>query len=455
MKMFNNIIVGICIAIFSLFSSLVNADNVDDYLLKKMADKKIPGLQVVVIKNNKVIKTANYGLANLQDNIAVTDKTVFTINSMTKSFVGVAIMQLVEQGKLALSDKASSYIADLPDSWLDVTIKQLLTNTSGLPKIELGTSLISPKGGEASWGLVKTLPMIAKANTQFQYTSTNYLLLGKIITQVSGKAFTDFIAENQLAKVGMKRTESAGFSHFQGVIPHQARGYTYYFGNELTTIQYELPPFLRAAAGMSSNVKEIALWVIALQKGKLLSEPSSLKSLWSPAVLDNGKTAGFDRLLNGYALGWQVIDRAKHPAIASVGGDRAALVIYPEDDLAIIVITNLMGANPQSFIDEISELYIADMDDINGITVAENTLKNYVGHYKFSEFAIDVVLKDNKLSFLASGKGQEPFTIYAKSDTRFFAKIIDLQATFKRNDDAAPSLIIHQGGENYHGTREP
>ena len=455
MKMFINIIVGICIAAFSLFSNLVNADNVDDYLLKKMADKKIPGLQIAVIKNNKIIKTANYGIANLQDNIAVTDNTVFTINSMTKSFVGVAVMQLVEQGKLALADKASSYVSDLPDAWVDVTIKQLLTNTSGLPKIELGTSLISPKGDEASWDLVKTLPMIAKANSQFQYTSTNYLLLGKIITQVSGKAFTDFIAQNQLAKVGMKRTESAGFSHFQGVIQHQARGYTYYFGNELTTIQYEFPPFLRAAAGMSSNVKEIALWAMALQNGKLLSEPSSLKSLWSPAVLDNGKTAGFDRLLNGYALGWQVIDRAEHPAIASVGGDRSALVIYPEDDLAIVVITNLMGASPSSFIDEIAAFYIADMDVINGISVASSTLKNYVGHYKFAEFSIDVVLQGNKLSLLASGKGQSAFIIYAKSDTHFFAKIIDLQATFKRNDDdLAPSLIIHQGDENYHATRE-
>ncbi|MDX1538908.1 serine hydrolase [Arsukibacterium sp.] len=422
--------------------------------MKKMQDEKIPGLQIAVVKNNKIIKTENYGIANLQDNIAVTDKTVFTINSITKSFIGVAIMQLVEKGKLALSDKASSYVTDLPDTWQNITIKQLLTHTSGLPEIELGTSLIAPEGAEASWSLVKTLPLAAKANTQFQYTSTNYVLLGKIITQVSGNSFTDFITENQLIKVGMRRTEAAGFAHFQGVIPHQARGYTYYFGNELTTIQYELPPFLRAAAGMSSNAKEIAQWVIALQKGELLSEPSSLKVLWSPAVLESGKTAGFDRLLNGYALGWQVIDRAEHPAIAAVGGDRSALVIYPQDNLSIVVITNLMGANPQSFIDEIAEFYIADMEAINGIAVTESTLKNYVGHYTFSNFSIDVMLKDGRLSFLASGEGQEPFILYAKSDTHFFAKVVDLQVSFKHNDNgSAPSLIIHQGDENYLGTR--
>ena len=455
MKKFNTHIISVSIAFLSILNFSVNADEIDDFLLKKMQDKKIPGLQIAIIKNNKIIKTANYGIANIQDNILVTDNTVFTINSMTKSFVGVAIMQLVEKGKLALSDKASSHIPDLPDAWLGITIKQLLTNTSGLPKIELGTSLISPEGEEASWLLVKTLPMAAKANTQFQYTSTNYLLLGKIITHVSGKAFTDFITQNQLAKVGMNRTESAGFTHFQGVIPQQARGYTFYLGNELNTTQYEISPLLRASAGMNSNVKEIARWVIALQKGQLLNEASSLKALWSPAVLDSGETAGFDRLLNGYALGWQVIGREEHPAVASVGGDRAALVIYPEDDLSIIVLTNLMGASPQSFIDEIAEFYIADMEVINGIAVTEGTLKNYVGHYKFSEFSIDVMLKGNRLSFLASGEGQEPFILYAKSDTHFFAKVIDLQASFKHNDnDATPSLIIHQGDENYLGIRE-
>ncbi|MCJ8317988.1 MAG: beta-lactamase family protein [Colwellia sp.] len=443
------------IAFSSILSFSVNADKIDDFLLKKMQDKKIPGLQIAIIQNNKIIKTANYGIANIQDNIAVTDNTVFTINSMTKSFVGVAIMQLVEKGDLALSDKASSYIPDLPDAWLGITIKQLLTNTSGLPKIESGTSLISPKGDEASWSLVQTLPMLAKANTKFQYTSTNYLLLGKIITRVSGKAFTDFIAHNQLDKVGMNKTKSAGFTHFQGVIPHQARGYTYYFGNELTTIQYEISPLLRAGAGMNSNVKEIARWAIALQKGQLLSKLSSLEALWSPAILDNGETEGFNRLLNGYALGWQVIGRDEHPAIASVGGDRSALVIYPEDNLSIIVITNLMGASPESFIDEIANFYIPDMEAIHGIAVSENTLENYAGQYVFAEFNVAVQLKDNRLSLLVSGEGQEAFTIYAKSDTHFFAKVIDLQVSFElKGDDVVPSLIIHQADEVFTGKKE-
>jgi len=446
------------LVVISTLLLLVNlsviADELDDYLLKKMADKRIPGLQIAVIQNNKIIKTSHYGISNIQDNIPVTENTVFTINSMTKSFTGVAIMQLVESGKLALSDKVSSYVTDLQETWQGVTIKQLLTHTSGLPDIMPGVTLISHEGAQASWELVKKLPILAKPNTQFKYTATNYLLLGKIIDRISNQPFTDFIKQNQLAEVGMKQTESAGFSHFQGVIPNQARGYTYYFGNELTTIQAEIPPFLRATAGMSSTAKEIAQWVIALQNRKLLDKSSSLKALWSPAILEDGKTSGFDRLLNGYALGWQVIGREEHPAIASVGGDRSALFIYPEDNLSIIVITNLMGANPHTFIDEIADFYIQDMSTINGINVASNILEKYIGQYNFSGFTLNVDIKDNRLSLLASGEGQEAFTLYAKSDVNFFAKVFEAEFAFKRKEEGVvQSLVMFQGGKNHIGTK--
>jgi len=112
---------------------------------------------------------------------------------------------------------------------------------------------------------------------------------------------------------------------------------------------------------MSSTATEMAYWVIALQKNDLLNE-QSMTALWKPAVLNNGKTAGFNALLNGYAAGWPVIGRKDHPAVAPVGGGRAALFIYPKDNLSIIVLTNLSGAVPDSFIDELAGLFIPGMN---------------------------------------------------------------------------------------------
>jgi CubicO group peptidase (beta-lactamase class C family) len=353
-----------------LTSNWVKADEIDDFMRAEMAERKIPGLQLAVVKNSKIVKTASYGLANIQDAVAVDDDTVFSINSITKAFTGVAVMQLVEQGKLELSAKISKYLPDLPVEWHNVTVKQLLTHTSGLPDImDSNTAkLISDEGAKASWELVKKRALDFKANSQFRYNQTNYLLIGKIIDNVSGQNFIDYITQNQLRKAGMKRTEEAGFSNLHDVIAHSARRYTYYYGSgEIANIKAaDFPAFLRATAGMSSTAKEIANWVIALQNGELLSKPSSIETLWTPAVLTNGKTQGFNNLLNGYALGWPVVDRLEHPAVAPAGGNRAAFFVYPEDDLSIVVLTNLMGGLPSHFIDEIAGFYIPQMKAKNG-----------------------------------------------------------------------------------------
>jgi CubicO group peptidase (beta-lactamase class C family) len=356
--------------LMGLTSSWVKADEIDDFIHAEMVKRKIPGLQLAVVRHGKIVKTSSYGLANIQDAVAVDDDTVFSINSITKAFTGVAVMQLVEQGKLELSANISKYLPDLPVEWHNVTVKQLLTHTSGLPDIMNSNTakLISDEGANKSWELVKQRPLDFEANTQFRYNQTNYLLIGKIIDNVSGQNFIDYITQNQLRKVGMNRTEEAGFSNLHDVIAHSARRYTYYYGSgEIANIKAaDFPAFLRATAGMSSTAKEIATWIMALQSGKLLNKPSSIETLWTPAVLTNGKTKGFNNLLNGYALGWPVVGRHEHPAVAPAGGNRAAFFVYPKDDLSIVVLTNLMGGLPSHFIDEIAGFYISEMKEENG-----------------------------------------------------------------------------------------
>lgn len=360
-------------SLFIIFSLSINAfsqnDSIDTFIESQMALRKIPGLQLAIVKNNEIVKTKSYGLANIEDSIAVDDETVFSINSITKAFVGVSVMQLVEQGKLNLNAEISNYLPDLPNTWKSLTLKQLLTHTSGLPHIlsdDVG-GLISSEGIEASWELTKTLPMIFEPNTKFDYNQLGYAIIGKIIDKVSGESFTDYIIENQLRKVGMKRTEEAGFSNLNNVARHSARRYTHYYGPNISNIKPAYyATMLQAAAGMSSTATEMANWVIALQTGSLLSEQSSLEVLWTPAILNNGKTQGWNDLLNGYALGWPVANRSEHPAAAPAGGNRAAFFVYPNDDLSIIVLTNLMGGLPSKFIDEIAGYYIPDMKIENG-----------------------------------------------------------------------------------------
>jgi CubicO group peptidase (beta-lactamase class C family) len=345
---------------FLFFCSLqAQTDSIDLFIRKQMQQRRIPGLQLAVIKNGIIIKTGNYGLANVQDSIPVSDNTVFTINSITKAFTGVAIMQLVEAGKLSLTARISHYVADLPVAWQDVTIQQLLSHTSGIPDIiDEETEMIAADPEEA-WTKVMALPMDGKPGEKFIYNQTNYLLLGYVINRLSGMPFQDFITREQLQKAGMRRTAVAGFGATKEVVTHAAAGYRYAKG-KLSNTFFSFPPFLQTAAGMSSTAKEMAQWLIALQSDQLLKK-ENITAMWIPAKLNNGKTAGFSALLNGYAAGWPVVERDKHPAVAAVGGARSAVFIYPADNLAIVVLTNLLRSSPEEFMDELAALIIPGM----------------------------------------------------------------------------------------------
>ncbi|NQZ10042.1 MAG: serine hydrolase [Algicola sp.] len=346
----------------AITSGAVQADEIDDYLRKHMKDNKIPGLQVAVIRDSKIIKSASYGIANLQDNIAVTDDTVFTINSMTKEFTAVAAMQLVEQGKLDLSAKLSTYLSELPKAWQSITVKQLLTHTAGLPRImNRQFKLISLDGDEAAWQQVQKLPVEFAPGSRFGYNQTNYVVLDKIMQKVSGLSVQVLITK-QFEQVGMKRTQAAGFAHFESVVLQQARGYTYMFGGKLQTLLTQMPPIIRAGVGMSANATELARWIIALQSGQLLKQPASLKTLFTPAVLNDNKPPRG----NPFALGWYVKQRPEYPVVLGTGGGRAAMALYPNKNLAIVVTTNLAGSSPQNFVDEIAGFYYPAMKAANG-----------------------------------------------------------------------------------------
>jgi CubicO group peptidase (beta-lactamase class C family) len=353
------------ILILTTSTAIHAQDSIDVFVKAQMQKRKIPGLQLAIVKEGKIIKTGNYGLANVQDSIAVTGTTLFTINSITKAFTGVAIMQLVEAGKLELSSPISSFLTDLPAAWKAVTIQQLLSHTSVIPNIgEEEEAVLIASTLEESWKRVLASPMDFRPGEKFSYNQTNYLLLGRIIDKLSGMPFTQFILNKQLQKAGMTNTIRAGFGAEKDVISGAARSYRYTQG-KLANMYFSFPPPLQTAAGMSSTALELAQWIIALQSNLFLTR-TSLNSLWSPALLSNGKTGGFSGLLNGYAAGWPVIARAEHRAVAPVGGGRSAVFVYPDDYLSVIILTNLSGGSPDAFIDEIAGFYIPDMKEANG-----------------------------------------------------------------------------------------
>ncbi|WP_042143701.1 MULTISPECIES: serine hydrolase [unclassified Pseudoalteromonas] len=360
----------------NLMATVGYADETDDLIKKIMIERSIPGLQLAIVKNGKIIKSQAYGQSNIQHSVKVTEETVFPINSMTKLFVGVAVMQLVELNKLTLDDEIGKHLPELPSSWHHIKIKQLFAHTSGLPNILSGrhVDLIASNDPDAAWQKVQTKPFKFRSNSQFQYNQTGYVILGKLINKLANQSFTDFIIEHQLVKIGMPLTKQAGFAYLEDVITNQANQYRFRQNGKLRNEFAEFAPLMRAAAGMSANANELAKYTIALQSGAILNE-SSLNDLWDPIVLNNGRTAGFSSFENGYAIGWQVENRKAHRGVSASGANANTLMIYPDDDLSIIILTNLLGALPIQFVDEIASIYIPDMKKENGWQVPFEVLK--------------------------------------------------------------------------------
>jgi CubicO group peptidase (beta-lactamase class C family) len=375
------LIAVLSLPLFLKAQSVSTSDSVDLFLSRVMKEKKVPALQLAVIRNGTVVKNATYGMANLEHNIKATDKSLFSINSITKAFTGVAIMQLVEAGKLNITDPLSKHLDSLPQAWQQVTLQQVLTHTSGIPDMDGSDGMIMGKGDERlAMEEITKRPIDFKPGEKFSYNQTGYVLLGQIITKLSGMHFTKFIESRQFAVADMPLTR---FGDSYDVIPNSAGSYTLtkqkgegFVRNDKPGVAYiQFPEFYRTAAGILSTATDMANWVIALKSGKLLKDKASIETMWTPAVLNNGRIGGFNRLTNGYALGWPTVSRAEHPAVAPVGGGRSSVFIYRNDDLSIILLSNLMGSNPDQFTDQIAGFYIPEMKAENGFGLSPGLKK--------------------------------------------------------------------------------
>jgi CubicO group peptidase (beta-lactamase class C family) len=370
---FSIVVLAVIIHVATCISLKAHAqtEQVDTLIRREMQERRIPGIQLAVVRHGKIVLLRAYGIANVEDSVPVTNRSIFAINSCTKSFTGVAIMQLVEEGKVELSAPVSRYLDSLPVAWQPVTIRQLLTHVSGLPDINKVLTVTTGGPGDAllekeTWTKVRALPMDFPTGEQFAYNQTNYALLGKIIDKFRGIPFTEVFRERQFEVAGMTNT---GFGDSHDVIPHNAPTYRWsrtMYGQPIDRERLvnnfeEFLPFRRSASGMKSTAEDVARWIIALQSGRILRTKTALDTLWTAGSYNNGKPTQ-------WALGCVFKPRPGHPALEMTGGGRSVYCVYPKDDLAIVILTNLSGGFPEEFLDEVAGCFDPTIPESDPVT---------------------------------------------------------------------------------------
>jgi len=328
------------------------SQKIDALIAQEMKERRIPGAQVAVAQNGRIIFAGAYGWANLQTPVRVSNATLFSINSATKSFTGVAIMQLVERGKLDLDASNSVYLDDLPPSWRAATVRDLLAHVSGLPNIiDPRTGAMLGASEAEAWSIVREKGLEFTPRTRSSYNQTNYLLLGKIIEKLSGETFPAFTKAHQFAAVPMP---TAGFGDSRDVILGKSQSYRFDYSTlpqgTLRPVYEEFPSGLLPGAGINATATDLAAWLVALMDGKLIKPDPSLKDLWSAPRLVDGTRAS-------WALGWPLRTRRELVIPSGLGGGRSAFSVYPDKKLAVVVLTNLSGANPEDFLDNVAHVF--------------------------------------------------------------------------------------------------
>jgi CubicO group peptidase (beta-lactamase class C family) len=325
---------------------MTSRDSLRDYLRTLMEQRGIPGLQLAVVRNGAIALLDTLGVANVEHQVPVTRASVFSINSMAKAFTGIAVMQLVEDGLLDLSATIATYLDDLPGHWRAITVRQLATLNAGVPEImvytaENNVALIGDGTEPGAWAAAYAAPMEYPTGQGYSYNQTSYALLGRIVARLGGMPFTDFVAARQFAVAGMPDTQ---YVNDDDILPNRANTYMSISVDgdptgQVRNSHINWPPLLRMAAGLHSTAADLANWVIALRGGKLLEQASSIETMLTAPPLHDGRPGV-------WGIGWHLGQSAAGRLPAPGGGAKAQVVLYP-DGLAVVLLTNLLGAFPE------------------------------------------------------------------------------------------------------------
>jgi CubicO group peptidase (beta-lactamase class C family) len=314
---------------------------VDAFVGAEMRERRIPGLALAVLREGKVVKAQGYGLANVELNVAVKPETVFQTGSVGKQFTATAVMMLVEEGKVGLDDKLSKYLEGTPAAWKDVTVRNLLTHTSGIAdytgrEYTKAGGLINLRGDYTEAELYRKLvqlPLNFETGTKWKYSNTGYVLLGFLIHKVTGKFYGDFLQEWIFRPLGMSATRIISEAD---IVPNRASGYELVKGEIKNQGWVSATLNTTADGALYTNVVDLGKWDAALYTEKLLKR-ASFEQMWTPVKLKDGKTYP-------YGFGWFLNEVNGHRLIEHDGswqGFTMNISRYVEDKLTVIVMTNL------------------------------------------------------------------------------------------------------------------
>lgn len=344
-----------------------------DALFQPLIDSTAPGAAVLVRQSGRTVFQRGYGVSDLHTRRQIGPKTNFRLASVTKQFTATAILLLVHEGKLHFDQRLSDVFPDFPPYGRSITIRQLLTHTSGLPDYE---NLMGPQWSATHqindaevFDLLKqqSAPQFAPG-TRWSYSNSGYVLLGLIAAKVSGRPFPQLLRERIFAPLHM--TSTLAYVKGSQEIENRAYGYSKNQHGELVASDQSSTSATLGDGGIYSNLLDLAKWDESLRIHTLLN-PSESAAAFVPVKLANGappswpQQAGDDNLAPGqpvsYGFGWFLDPyqgRARTWHFGSTSGFRTVIDRFPGERLSIIILSNRTDLDPSGLALRIADRFL-------------------------------------------------------------------------------------------------
>ncbi len=390
---------------------------------------------ILIAKDGKTLVSKGYGMANLEYDIPNTPHTKFRLASVTKQFTTMAILMLQEQGKLNVEDPICRYLPDCPKAWNEITIRHLMTNTSGIPDFVNLLSLEMrrlPSPPLTTIALVKDKDLEFKPGERFSYSNSGYIILGFIIEKVSGKSYESFLGENVFKPL---RMVNSGYDHPELILKNRAYGY-HLEGDNLVNAPFLDMSRAHAAGALYSTVEDLFLWDQSLYTGKLVSN-KSLAEIFAP-------------FKGNYGYGWYIATQFNRRVVYHSGGIEgfaSHIARYPDEKLSIIILSNLSVAPVSKTGRELAAIVFGEQYTVprrrQAIKVDYKILDSYVGQYEIAPNNNVTITKQGD-RLIMQIREQPKVELFPESESKFFRKTVDLQITFTKGETRqVTNMVFH------------
>jgi len=325
------------------------ADRTDEYVRAEMQRQRIPAASVAVLKDGKIVKIAGYGVADRKTGAAATPDTVYKIGSISKQFIATGIMLLVREGRLRIDDPISKYLDGTPATWSGITIRHLLTHTSG---IQREAPAFDPWKVQPDIDVVRSaypLPLRFPPGSKWEYCNTGYFALAEIITRVSGTPWADYLRLKVFEPAGMRSTAPTNTTR---ALANRATGYT---DNDDPREAADWTA-LRPSGAFLSTVTDLAKWDALLDTDTPLPE-ATRREMWTPVALTDGSTSP-------YGFGWSLDPLNGRKQIhhgGSLPGFISEYTRLVDDRISVIVLINMDDADVRGLARGVAALYLQDV----------------------------------------------------------------------------------------------